>query len=418
MSESTSLTDLIVQTHPTLTRRGFISGAVATAAAFTIMKPELVRGTEANSKITVGIIGMGQRGRRIGKALAEHGGYAITAVADYFPEVARAGGERLNVAPARCFSGLGGCRRVIESKVDALILETPPYCFPAHTAAAVEAGCHVYMAKPIACDVPGCQAIAETGKKATAKKLVFLVDFQIRTDPFWIESVKRVHAGAIGKLSLLCSHYTGDAFKDPPKNKTIADRLQNLVWCNDMELGGGHMVNAAVHGIDAACWVAGDRHPASALGTARRNRPDPHGTSPDTHSVIYEFEDGLILSHQSEHLPNQVGDGNFCSLTAYGADGTMFGGYDWKTWIHGNKTGYRGGQSKDTAQDGIVRNLETFHKNVSGGICDNATVATALNSTLTAILGREAGLCGGRMTWDEMIKAGKKLEVDLTGLEE
>ena len=407
--------DSVAET-PSVTRRAFIAGAAATA--FTIIKPELVRGTAANSKIELGIVGMGQRGRRIGRALAAHGGYAITAVADYFPEVSRAGAERFGVDPARCFSGLLGYRRLIESKVDAVILETPPYCFPEHAAAAVEAGCHVYMAKPIACDAPGCLAIAAAGKQATAKNKVFMVDFQIRTDPFWIESVKRVHENAIGKLSMLRSHFTGEAFDDPPPGDTIESRLQNLVWCNDVELGGGHMVNAAVHAIDAACWVAGDRPPLCAMGLSRRNRPAPHGSSHDTYTVIYDFEGGPILNHQSEHLPHQVGDGNFCGLTAYGVDGTLFGGYDWKTWIHGNKTGYRGGQSKDLAQEGILRNIETFHAHVSAGICDNTTVPTAVNSTLTAILGREACLAGGTLTWDRMIETGRKVEADLRGLKE
>lgn len=398
-----------------MSRRKFIAGTLA-AAAFTIIKPELVRGTAANSKIEVGVIAMGQRGRRISKLMEEHGGYKVTAVADYFPEVAEEGGRRLNLDPRRCFSGLHGYKRLIASKVDAVILEAPPYAFPDHCSAAVEAGCHVYMAKPIACDVPGCLTIGELGKKVTGKKLVFFVDFQIRTDPFWIESVKRVHEGLIDKMSMICSHFTGEAFEDPPHTQTIESRLKNLVWCNDQALGGGHLVNAAVHALDAAVWVAGDKPPVRAMGCSRINRLDPHGDSPDTHSITYEFADGTILNHSCEHLKSQISDGNFCSLTAYGKTGTMFGAYEGRTWVHGNNGGYRGGKVENLSQVGLQRNLTTFHECVSKGLYDNPTVPTAVTSTLTAILGREAGAAGGTVTWDEMLKARKELKADLTGL--
>ncbi|MBN1341060.1 MAG: hypothetical protein JXQ73_00165 [Phycisphaerae bacterium] len=57
---------------------------------------------------------------------------------------------------SRRFSGLSGYKKLIESGVEAVALETPPYSFPEHTRAAVEAKLHVYMAKPVALDVSGC----------------------------------------------------------------------------------------------------------------------------------------------------------------------------------------------------------------------------------------------------------------------
>jgi predicted dehydrogenase len=228
--------------------------------------------------------------------------------------------------------------------------------------------------------------------------------------------VRRVREGLIDKMSMICSHYTGEAFDDPPRTATIESRLQNLVWCNDQALGGGHLVNAAVHAIDGALWVAGDTPPLYAMGASRINRLGAHGDSPDTYSVIYEFADGTILNHRSEHLTNQVGDGNFCGLTAYGKTGTMFGAYEGKTWIHGNKGGYRGGLVQDLSLVGLQRNIATFHECVTQGRCDNPTVPTAVTSTLATILAREACAAGGKVTWEEMLKANRKLEVDLTGL--
>ena len=66
--------------------------------------------------------------------------------------------------------------------------------------AGVEAGCHVFLAKPIAVDVPGCLTIAEAGKKATGKKQCFLIDFQTRANPLYQEAIRRVHGGDIGPI--------------------------------------------------------------------------------------------------------------------------------------------------------------------------------------------------------------------------
>ena len=115
-------------------------------------------------------MGQGGRGGWIANFVARHGGFRITAVADYFEAVAQAAGERRQVPRERRFSGLDGYKRLLDSKVDAVFLETPPYFFPAHARAAVAAGCHVYMAKPVAVDVPGCLEILETGRQAARTK--------------------------------------------------------------------------------------------------------------------------------------------------------------------------------------------------------------------------------------------------------
>ena len=89
------------------------------------------------------------------------------AVADYFPNVAEACGEAVGVDKARRFSGLSGYRRLMESGVEAVALVVPPYFFPEQTRVVVEAGLHVYMAKPVAVDVPGS---SESSRRAGRRR--------------------------------------------------------------------------------------------------------------------------------------------------------------------------------------------------------------------------------------------------------
>jgi hypothetical protein len=136
-------------------------------------------GPVGGRKIKLGLVGQGGRGRWIARLFQKHGGYQITAVADYFPEVADQAGEEFGVEKKYRFSGLKGYQKVIDSGVEAIVLKTPPCFFPEHAKAAVEAGVHMYMAKPIAVDVPGCLAIQEAGRQANRKNRIFWVDYQM-----------------------------------------------------------------------------------------------------------------------------------------------------------------------------------------------------------------------------------------------
>jgi predicted dehydrogenase len=323
--------------------------------------------------------------------------------------------ESHKVPENRCFSGLLGYRRLIESKVDAVFLEAPPYAFPDHATAAVKAGCHVYMAKPVAVDVPGCRRITDLGKEATKNRKVFLVDFQMRTDPFAIESVKRCHDGLIGPIFLLSSHYSSEGFPDPEKTDTIEGRLQRLIWTNDIAIGGGQFVNAGIHAIDAALWIAREL-PVSASGCTRTMRANPHGDSPDVDALIFQFKSGLVLNHFGEHVRNT--HQFLCTAYAYGRDGYLETSYTGNSFVRGNKGGYKGGPATNLYEEGIKRNLDTFHKNVLGGIYDNPTVEQSVNSTLATILGREAGARNSLITWDRLLQEDKRVAVDLTGLKE
>ena len=394
-------------------RRRFIVKSAAATASFTIAKPAAIRGSSANSRVEVGCIGLGGRGRLIARMLSEHEGFQITAAADYFPNVVQSVGEKLAIPESRRFSGLHGYQKLITAGIDAVFCETPPYCFPEHVTSAIDSGCHVYLAKPVACDVPGCMAISRAGKRASKNKQVFLVDFQTRTDPFIIEAVKRTHAGLIGELAMISSFYTDGGFPDPPLTDNIESRLQRLIWVNDIAIGGGLLVNAGIHAVDVALWIAAAR-PVSAMGSSRTARLNPHGDSADVYSLTYKFKNGLILNHRGEHLRNAHGFN--CTCMAFGQEGHTLTNYAGNTMVRGNKGGYRGGEVKNLYNSGIKRNLDTFHQSIIKGIYDNPTVEPSVNATLACILGRETAKRNILLTWDDLIEENKKIEVDLTGL--
>lgn len=395
------------------TRRDFAARTALAGASLLITSPSLVRGSQVNSRIRVGMIGLGGRGSLIGKMLVEHPGFELVAACDYFRGVVDEKGGELGVAEDHRFHTLSGYKGLIESDLDAVFFEAPPYAFPDQVSHAVDAGKHIYLAKPVACDVPGCLKIRAAADRAQKNGRTFLIDFQMRTDPVIIETVDRVRAGDLGTLGLIVVASGSNGFEDPPLGPTIESRLQNLVWVNDTELGCGYLGNYDIHALDAALWLAGER-PTSAMGSSRLVRPDPHGDSHDAYSVTCQFESGFVLNLHSEHFRDTSGK---LDAYAHGTEGFAETRCWGKSWIHSNKRSFRGGEPASLYVDGIQRNLDAFHAAVVAGDTSNPTVAPSIDSTLASILARDAAELGGLLTWDEMLKEKRRREPDLSGLD-
>jgi len=212
----------IKKTASRVNRRSFMQSSVALAGAPLLASEQEKPADQAaappdySRKLKIGVVGCGGRGSWIAQLFKKHPGYEFVAVADYFQDNANRCGKSLGVEPARQFSGLSGYKKVIASGIEAVVLETPPCFFPEHAAAAADAGLHVYMAKPVASDVPGCLTIEKLATNASRKQRCFFVDYQMQTDPINIEIVKRIHEGAMGKLDYLVTLGFCTYFEDPP----------------------------------------------------------------------------------------------------------------------------------------------------------------------------------------------------------
>ena len=403
-----------------ISRRRFLGHTVAagaTVASFGIGRSRAADAPAAqpapfDRKIKLGVVGNGGRGGWIAGLFKQHGGYEMWAVADYFPSVADQCGDALGVDKARRFSTLSGYKKLLESGIEAVALETPPYFFPEHARAAVATGLHVYMAKPVAVDVPGCLEIAAAAKQATASQRCFLVDYQIPTDPHNREVMKMVQAGEIGPVAVVNSHYYAGLFPDPAFTANLESRLQRLIWCNDISAGGGYHVNACIHAVDAALWVAGGR-PVSATGASRRMRENPHGDSHDTFSLLLEFADGLVINHRGKHLNNLSGFDVTCEIQ--GQTGHAQTGYGGQAFLKSRENSYTG-QVEGLYEAGAVRNIAAFHRNIVEGHFENPTVPRAVDGALATILGREAAAQRTKLAMEQLLKANKRLELDLRGL--
>ena len=402
----------------TISRRGLLGGAAAASASLLggmhVLAAEAPKPAPPARKIKLGWIGCGGRGNWLAPLFLQHGGYEIHALADYFPQVAEEAGNKFNVAKPRRFSGLSGYKKLIASGVEAVLIEDVPYFYPEQAKAAVDAGLHVYMAKPIAVDVPGCLAIGAAAKQAAQKQRCFLVDYQLPHDPACIEVATRMREGGLGKLVHIASFgIAWQAWPDPALGKNIESRLRDEIWLSDTALSGDTIVSYDIHIIDGLVWTLGQR-PASACGRSRTCRPEPHGDRTDAAGVVYEMPDGTLWTHVTQSVNNSF-DITTLSASIFGMQATAHLTYGGKSYVRGGAKHYSGA-SGDIYKDGAVQNIAAFHKNIVEGHFENLSAQRAVDGTLTAILGREAAARRTFLTMDELIKENKRLEANLEGM--
>lgn len=400
-----------------LSRRRFLGASLATTAASGLVQSLRAAETPAapagfSRKIKLGLIGCGGRGAWLGGLFQKHGGFEIHATADYFPEQADKAGDALGVDKARRFSGLSAYQKILESGVEAVTVVNIPRFHHLHARTAIDAGIHVYAAKPVAVDVPGALSVQATGKLATSKKLVYLVDYQMPNDPVNAEIFKRIHDGALGSLRHIDSMGFSSVWPDPA-DRSPENLLRHGNWLTSIPHGGDFIVEYSIHSIDAVLVAVGKR-PVRALGVTKRARPNPQGDGREVYLVTYEFDDGLVWTHRCQALANAQDSIIRCEV--YGEKAHAVINYWGKSYLRGGPKQYGGGPVEGLYNQGAIRNIATFYQNVVEGHCENPTPQQAGDDALTAVLGREAAARGQILAMDALIAENKALETDLSGL--
>jgi len=390
-------------THGSLTRRNFIKSA--TVSGVSIMSAQTAFGTKANERLKLGVIGCGERGVWIGHLFQEHTNTEVVALADYFKARTDQAGEQLDVPQERHFIGLDGYKELLESGVDAVAIESPPYYHPEQTAAALERDIHVFLAKPVAVDPWGCNVLMDAARKSDGRASC-LVDFQTRADPLYIEAVQRVHDGMIGDPVCLQAYYHGGRLGLKGHTDGPTGRLLN--WHFDKVLSGDIIVEQSIHVLDVADWLI-NAHPESAHGYGGLKARTDVGDSWDHFVIAYQYPAGQLLDFGcSQFAP---GFHDIC-VRAFGAEGAADTHYGGRVAVMSRAENWEGGVTSQIYQQGAVNNMKAFCSGILSGDYINS-LEEGVNSTLSAILGRQASYTGATQTWDAMIKDNQRLEAEL-----
>jgi predicted dehydrogenase len=192
-----------------LSRRDFIKkSAVVGAAALTSQTSRIF--AAGSDTVRVGLIGCGGRGTYdTTNCLSSAQGVQLVAIGDLFKDrmvgslanLKKRLGEKVKVADDKCFVGWDAYKNVIAcDDVDLVILTEPPHFRPIHLKAAIEAGKHVFMEKPVAVDPVGVRSVIASSELADKKKLTILAGTQMRRISHLVQGVKSIRDGALGDI--------------------------------------------------------------------------------------------------------------------------------------------------------------------------------------------------------------------------
>ena len=396
----------------TISRRDFIKGSAASAALITAGTMGLASGawTAGSDVIKVGVIGCGGRGSGAAlDCLNADPGIKIVALGDLFKDrvdglFGRLTGDdklkdRLNLTPERCFTGFDAYQKVIASGVDMVILASPPGFRPTHVEAAVNAGKHVFMEKPVAVDAPGVRKVMAAGELAKTKKLGIVTGTQRRHSLNYVETMKRIHEGAIGDIIAAQAYWNqGGLWNHARKPEWTDMEWQIRNWLYFTWLSGDHIVEQHVHNLDVVNWAM-QAHPAKAVGLGGRQvRTDPaYGHIFDHFTIEYEYPNGarmMSMCRQIDGCCNNVSERVAGTKGSSNCSGMIRGATEWK---------YEGPSPSPTVQE---------HADLITSIRDGKPLNEAqriAESVLTAIMGRMSAYTGQEITWEQALNSQEDL---------
>jgi myo-inositol 2-dehydrogenase / D-chiro-inositol 1-dehydrogenase len=413
-----------------LSRRAFVqtSAAIAAGAVLPIdaaeatepaplaqkLKPRAAVGS--SDVIRIGVVGCGGRGTGAARdAMRGSDNVEIVALGDAFadrlascranlekaasenPEL----GAKYRVTSERCFTGFDAYEKVLHSGIDMVILATPPGFRPKQLAAAVEAGKHIFTEKPVAVDPAGIRSVLATYEVARQKGLGIVAGTQRRHQAEYLETIRRIQDGAIGTIVGGQVYWNQEGLWHRERQPQWSDtewQLRN--WLYFTWLSGDHIVEQHVHNIDVANWVLG-AHPVRAIALGgRQSRTAPaFGHIYDHFAVDYEYPNGvriLSMCRQIDGTAGKVAERFVGNRGVADPAGTIEGPNAWKFERPAERT------------NPYVQEHTDLVASIRAGKPLNELQQVA-ESTLTAIMGREAAYTGQEITWDQILNASLDL---------
>lgn len=380
-----------------VSRRDFIktSAAVSLAAMGVSANRIFAAGS---GKIRVGLIGCGGRGNgALSNCLSagEHIGreMEVVATADWFKDRAVGAGKKHGVPEERCFYGAYAYKNLLKTNVDVVCIATSPNFRPVHFEAAIKAGKHVFMEKPVAVDPPGGRRIIAAGELAKQKGLGVVAGTQRRHQRGYRQNAYSIKRGAIGKILGGCVWWCGGAlwYRRKNENESDADYLVRN-WVSFAGMSGDHIVEQHVHNLDVANWFIG-HPPKTALGFGGRARRQT-GDQFDFFSIDYDYGDGCRIHSMCRQIN--------------GTDGGVrefFAGTEGETWGGGGLKSNKNINVPDFPEHGgpyVQEHVDLLNSIIEGKPLNEAR--NVAESTLTAIMGRTAAYTGKLIRWSDMME--------------
>jgi predicted dehydrogenase len=366
-----------------ITRRELLRSSAITAGALVLGRTAVpLAEARGSDTIRVGVVGCGGRGSGAANdCFNSSQGVEIVALADAFEDRMKNLKQQFKVPDNRCFVGLDAYKKLMAlDDINMVILATPPGFRPQQLTEAVRQGKNIFMEKPVAVCPAGIKMVIEASEKATEKGLAIVAGTQRRHQAKYVETMKRIHDGAIGDIvSAQCYWNMGDLWVSKRQSNQSDVEWQIRNWLYFTWLSGDHICEQHVHNIDVINW-AFDAIPEQVHGVGgRQYRTGPeHGNIFDHFGVEFFYPNDVRTISTCRQIK---GAGNRVSERVVGTKGVS----DCAGRIDGeNSWRYRGPNPNPY----VVEHTDLINSIRSGEpLNEGKRIA---ESTLCAIMGRES----------------------------
>ena len=379
-------------------RRTFLKNAALATAAVSALPVFNVRAQGAGRKFKIGLVGCGGRGTGAVENMLEgakamgHEVEVYTA-ADFFEDRANGFANKYNIPKERVFTGPLAYRQMVEQPIDIVLLATPPAFRPTHLEAALNAGKHMFIEKPVAVDPVGARKVMQLGEVAKQKGLSVVAGTQRRHQQGYLRGQYAIANGAIGKIVGGTISWCGGALWYKERNNGESDASYMIRnWVSFSEMSGDHIVEQHVHNLDVANWYLG-RPPESALGFGGRARRKT-GNQFDFFSLDLNYGNDCHIHSMCRQVNGTYGGVDEFFI---GTEGTAYGGGK----IQSAKLAQLNVPEFKTHDNPYVEEHIALLDSIVKGQPLNAA-RTVAESTLTAIMGRISAYTGQLVRWSDL----------------
>ena len=406
---------LFSETDMPLSRREFMKSTVASGIASTALAaPAIARAQKTGKSYRLALIGSGWWGTNILREALRSEQCKLVALCDVDDKqlaICQATAGKLTSDTPKIYKDF---RELLErEKPEIVIVATPDHWHPLITIAAVKAGAHVYVEKPIGHTVYEGRAMVKAARD-TGK--VVQVGTHRRVSPHNLSGMEFLKSGKAGKIGMVRAfvEYPGGPGEKTP-DTPAPKGLDWDFWCGPaplhpynstmhpkgfrqhLDFANGQLGDWGIHWMDQILMWTDEKAPKRIFSTGGRHIKQDSTTAPDTQSASFEFESFTAVWEHRQYAANEA-EKHSIGCYFYGTEGTFHMG-----WLDGwtfypsdtkKKIIHQEPSLHEPDQQNIRELFANFLDSIKTGtkpICDIEVGHRSTNMSLLAMLSLKIG---------------------------
>jgi predicted dehydrogenase len=325
----------------TISRRAFLKTTVASGVM--VAAPFPITAQKTTRRYRTALIGTGWWGKNILREAMASGRSTVVGLCDVdgraFPE----GLDLVRTGTGDTPKTYKDYRELLASeKPEIVIVATPDHWHPLQMIAAVEAGAHVYVEKPIGHTILEGRAMVAAARKHGR---TVQVGTHRRVSPHNVSGMKFLKSGKVGSINMVRTfvHYPGgpghptpdsappaeldwDLYCGPSRLRPFNERIHPRGFRQFLDFANGQLGDWGIHWLDQVLWWSEEQWPKRAHSEASRRIRRDSGDAPDTQVATFEFDAFTCTWEHRQYAGNEA-EKHSIGAYFYGTEGTFHMGW-------------------------------------------------------------------------------------------